>query len=307
LYQYIIKRLLWAIPVVVGISILIFSMMHLVPGDPIDIMTMEAKPSPEVRQQMRHELGLDLPIHTQYLRWAGRALQGDLGRSIRSNRPVVTEIRFRYFNTIKLASASVIIAALIGVALGVVSAARKDSLLDNFTRVLALIGVSMPSFWLGLLLIWLFSVRLGWFPVAGSDTWRHLVLPAFTLGVISSAILARMTRSSLLDVLRQDYVVTARSKGAAESRVLLKHALKNALIPVVTIVGLQFGGLLAGAFIIEVVFGYNGLGALGVRAIQTRDFPLVQGAIMLDALTFVVVNIMVDIVYAAIDPRISYS
>ncbi|MFO8059371.1 MAG: ABC transporter permease [Bacillota bacterium] len=307
MYQYIAKRLLWAVPVVVGVSILIFSMMHLVPGDPVDIMTAEQKPSPEVREALRRQLGLHLPIHIQYLNWAGSALKGDLGRSIRSNRPVVQEIGYRYFNTVKLAVASIIIAGCIGIVLGVISAARKDSIIDNVTRILALIGVSMPSFWMGLLLILLFAVRLGWLPVAGSDTPQHLVLPAFTLGVGSAAILARMTRSSLLDVLQEDYVTTARAKGLHSRIVLYKHALRNAFIPVITMMGLQFGYLLGGAFVIEVVFAYNGLGAVGVRAILARDFPLVQGAILVDALTIVAVNVVVDLLYAVLDPRIAYS
>jgi ABC-type dipeptide/oligopeptide/nickel transport system permease component len=306
--RYLLKRLVSAILVIFGVTLLVFTMVRLVPGDPVDIMfANQPRPTPEQRAALRHQLGLDLPIHRQYLHFLGRALRGDLGRSFRTKQPVTSEIVARLPNTVKLTMASLSIAVLFGVCAGMLAAMFKGSWIDAATMVIAILGVSLPAFWLGLMLILLFAVQLGWFPVSGAATWRHLVLPAVTLGVLTSGILARMTRSSLLEELSRDYVRTARAKGLRESAVIARHALRNALIPVVTIVGLQLGQLLSGAFIIEAVFAYPGVGLLAVNALQARDFPLIQGIVLLVAVIYVVVNLAVDLLYCLLDPRVSYS
>ncbi|MDI3341371.1 MAG: ABC transporter permease [Sphaerobacter sp.] len=306
--RYIIYRLVAAVPVVIGVTLAVFFMVRLVPGDPIDIMfANQAPPTPEQRAAMRRQMGLDLPIHRQYLKFVADAARGDLGRSFRTQRPVMQEIKTRLPNTLKLTAASLVVAVLIGVSAGVAAATFRGTWIDNASVAVAILGVSIPGFWLGLMAIMLFAVKLGWFPVSGAGTWRHLVLPAFTLGLLSSAILARLTRASMLDALAGDYVRTARAKGLREFWVVMRHALRNALIPVITMLGLQIGGLLSGAFIIESVFGYSGVGLLAVGALQTRDFPLIQGIVLLVALIYVGVNLLVDIIYAVVDPRISYS
>ncbi|HBY46213.1 MAG TPA: peptide ABC transporter permease, partial [Chloroflexi bacterium] len=235
------------------------------------------------------------------------ALRGDLGKSYRTKRPVSEEIRNRLPNTIKLTLASLAVSTLIGVVAGVVAATFKNTWIDFVSMVVAIIGVSIPGFWLGLMIMMLFSVKLGWFPVAGAETWKHLVLPTITLGVLASAILARMTRSAMLDVLNQDYVRTARAKGLREWRVIMGHAFRNALVPIITILGLQIGGLLSGAFIIESVFAYPGIGMLAVQALATRDFPLIQGIVLLVAVIYVLVNLAVDMLYSVFDPRVRNS
>ena len=255
---------------------------------------------------IRARFGLDRPLYMQYAIWLGRVLQGDLGRSIVTRRPVMAEIRSRIQPTAELATAAMIVATLIGVVIGIISAVRQYSTLDHATMVLALLGVSTPIFWLGLMMIFFFSVRLRWFPTGGAGDWRALVLPAVALGAASTAIIARMTRSSLLEVIRQDYVRTAWAKGLRDRTVLLRHALKNALIPVVTVVGLQYGYLLGGAVVTETVFTRPGLGRLLVDSIRARDFPVVQGTIMLLAVSFVLVNLLVDLLYVYLDPRIRY-
>jgi len=306
--QYLLKRLVSALLVLFGVSLLVFTMVRLVPGDPVDIMfANQPPPTPEQRAALRRQLGIDLPIHRQYLQFLGRALQGDLGRSFRTKQPVTSEILARLPNTVKLTAASLTVAVLFGVSTGILAATFKGSWVDTATMVLAVVGVSIPAFWLGLMLILLFAVQLSWFPVSGAASWRHLILPAVTLGVLTSGILARMTRSSLLEELARDYVRTARAKGLRETTVLLRHALRNALIPVVTIVGLQLGQLLSGAFIIEAVFAYPGVGLLAVSALQARDFPLIQGIVLLVATIYVLVNLAVDLLYCWIDPRVSYA
>jgi peptide/nickel transport system permease protein len=246
------------------------------------------------------------PVYVQYWRFASGALRGDLGRSFRTNQPVTTEIRNRFVPTLILASAGMILAATIGLLAGVLAGRFHGSIIDNLVMVAAMIGVSMPGFWLGLMLIFLFAVQFGWFPVAGAATAEHVVLPSIALGVGASAILARMTRSSMLEVLRKDYVQTARAKGLSERVVIYKHVLKNSLIPVVTIMGLQFGGLLAGTVIIEQVFAWPGLGTLAITALQARDFPMVQGIVLYIATAYVLVNLTVDLLYCSLDPRIKY-
>jgi len=305
---YLLKRLVGTIPVLLGVSILVFAMARLVPGDPIDIMfANQAPPSPEQRAELRRSMGLDQPIHRQYITFMTNLAKGDMGQSFRTRRPVTEEIRNRIPNTVKLTIASLAVASLIGIVTGIVAAVFKNTWIDFVSMLVAIIGVSIPGFWLGLMAMMLFSVRLGWFPVAGADTWRHLVMPAVTLGVLASAILARMTRSSMLEVLNQDYVRTARAKGLKETVVVARHALRNALIPIVTIIGLQVGGLLSGAFIIEAVFAYPGIGMLAVQALSTRDFPLIQGIVLLVATIYVMVNLFVDLLYGFIDPRVRYS
>src|SRR6058998_1842423 len=279
-------------------------MLFLVPGDPVKMMLAEFVTSPDQIAQMRAQLHLDEPLPQQYGRFVANALRGDLGTSIRSRTLVATEIAENVGNTAQLALASMAVAVAIGVPLGLVAALMRNSWLDVGSMIVALLGVSMPSFWLGLLMIFAFSLHLGWFPATGGGDVLHLVLPAVTLGTIASAIIARLTRSSMLEVLGQDYVRTARAKGLAWWGVVVRHALRNALIPVVTIFGLQFGNLLAGAVIVETVFSRPGLGRLIVGGILSKDFPLVQGTILFVATAYVLLNLVVDLSYAALDPRI---
>lgn len=306
--RYFLYRLLAAIPSLLGVSIAVFFMVRLVPGDPVQIMfANQGQPTQEQIDEMRHQLGLDVPIYEQYVHYVSGVVRGDLGQSFRSRQPVSEEIIDRLPNTLKLTMASLAVALVIGLSAGVISATFKGGWIDRLSMVTAIIGISVPSFWLGMMLMLLFGVRLKWFPVSGAETWRHLVLPAFTLGLISSAVLARLTRASMLEVLNQDYVRTARSKGLREYTVVVRHGLRNALIPVVTIVGLQIGWLLSGAFIIEAVFAYPGIGALAVNALQTRDFPLIQGIVLFTATIYVGVNLFTDLLYGWLDPRIAYS
>jgi len=296
------------IPVLVGVSVAVFVMVRLVPGDPVQIMfANQAMPTPERIAELRHEMGLDLPIWEQYLKYLWGILHGDFGESFRSRQPVFEEIITRLPNTLRLTFASLIVAIVIGVTAGVISAVYKGKWIDKVSMLTAIIGISIPGFWLGLMIMLLFAVRLGWFPVSGASTWRHLVMPAFTLGLLSSAVIARLTRASMLDALNQDYVRTARAKGLREYRVVLRHALRNAMVPVVTIVGLQIGGLLSGAFIIESVFAYPGIGSLAVTALQARDFPMIQGIVLFVAAVYVIVNLVADLAYGFLDPRIQYS
>jgi peptide/nickel transport system permease protein len=304
---YITRRLLQAIAVLFGVSVLVFSMVYLLPGDPV--LTMlgdQTAVSGDVVVNARHQLGLDRPAPLQYGHFLVRALQGDLGRSWRSNQAVTAIILSQLPATLQLTVTGLGLAILLGVVLGLIAAVRQNSWADNFSMVLALIGVSMPSFWLGLLLIFLFSLRLGWVPATGYGGMQRLILPAFTLGLQAAAIIARLVRSSVLEVLRQEYITTARAKGLAEFRVLVRHALRNALIPVTTVVGLQFGGLLGGAVIIETVFARQGIGRIAVTAINNKDFPLIQGIVLFAAVVYTLVNLVTDILYAWLDPRIRY-
>lgn len=304
---YLTRRVLLLVPVVIGVLTLIFLMRALVPGDPIEIMFLgQMPPDPETVASIRAELGLDQPLPMQYVSYVAGALRGDLGTSIRTRRPVIEEIRDRYANTLILTVASLFVALTVGLITGILAAVYKDTVLDTVIMVVALFGLSMPAFWFGLLMIGFFGVQLRWFPVMGSGSWRHLVMPAMTLGLIASTVQARVTRSSMLEVLNADYVRTARAKGLRERLVILRHGLKNALIPTVTVLGLQVGGLLGGAFIIETVFAWHGIGELAVQAITQRDFPIIQGVIAVVAVTYVLVNLVVDITYRWLDPRIRY-
>ena len=301
---FVARRVLAVVPVLFGVTLAVFSMLFLVPGDPVKMMLAEFVTNPDQIAQMRAQLHLDEPILQQYGRFVGNAVRGDLGTSIRSRRPVATEIAENVGSTAQLALASMAVAIGLGIPLGLVAALGRNSWLDVAAMMVALLGVAMPSFWLGLLLIFGFSLHLGWFPATGGGDLHHLVLPAVTLGMIAAAIIARLTRSSMLEVLGQDYVRTARAKGLAWWGVVVRHALKNALIPIVTIFGLQFGNLLAGAVIVETVFSRPGLGRLVVGGILAKDFPLVQGAVLFVAVTYVLINVLVDVAYAFVDPRI---
>ena len=301
---FVARRILAAVPVLFGVTLAVFSMLFLVPGDPVKMMLAEFVTTPAQIEEMRAQLHLDEPLWKQYARFVGNTLSGDLGTSIRSRRPVATEIRENIGSTGQLALASMAVAVALGIPLGLIAALGRNSWLDVGAMGIALLGVAMPSFWLGLLLIFAFSLHLGWFPATGGGSLLHLVLPSVTLGTIAAAIIARLTRSSMLEVLGQDYVRTARAKGLAWWGVVVRHALKNALIPIVTIFGLQFGNLLAGAVIVETVFSRPGLGRLIVGGILAKDFPLVQGAILFVATTYVLINVLVDVAYAFVDPRI---
>ncbi len=305
MYGYIIRRLLLAIPVLIGVSILVFAIIRFIPGDPARAIA-GVHASPQYIEQVRRDLLLDEGIHVQYYVYLTNLLQGDMGRSTFTGRPVTTELMARFPNTMVLASAAMMIAIIVGMSAGIVSATKRYSLFDNASMLFALFGVAAPVFWLGIMFQLLFSVHLGWFPSGGIGTWRHLVLPALTLGLATTALIARITRSSMLDVLRQDYITTARSKGLVERVVVYKHALKNAMIPVVTVMGLQFGTLLGGAVLTETVFSWPGVGRLMVDSILARDYPVVQGAVLLLAVLFVMINLVVDVIYAFLDPRISY-
>jgi len=305
LIQYTVRRLLIAFPSVFGVLIIVFLMVRLAPGDPAVFMAGEFAP-PATIEAMRTRFGLDRPYHVQFGLYVGALVQGDLGRSTRTQRLVLDDLRQFFPNTLELAFGAMVIAMLVGIPAGVIAALRQNTWTDLLVTVGSLIGVSMPVFWFGLVAMLYFSVQLGWLPVAGRGTLAHLVLPAVSLGLGSMAIIARMTRSSMLEVLGLDYVRTARAKGLRQMRVVTKHALRNALIPVVTVGGLQFGQLLSGAVLTETVFAWPGIGRLLVDSIRARDYPVVQGSVLLIAITFIFINIAVDLLYGFIDPRIRY-
>ncbi|MDO5062038.1 MAG: ABC transporter permease [Peptostreptococcaceae bacterium] len=304
MHKYILRRVMLLIPVIIGVTFIIFTMMYLTPGDPAKIMLGESAKAEDVAR-LRAELGLDKPYLVQFGNYVKKAVfQQDIGRSYITKRPVTQEVMTRFPVTLKLAAFSILIAVAIGIPVGIVSATKQYSLFDNISMVVALLGVSMPNFWQGLLLILLFSVTLGWLPASGFSSFKHMILPAVTIGTSTAAVITRMTRSSMLEVIRQDYIRTARAKGQIESKVVNRHALKNALIPIITVVGLQFGYLLGGAVLTESIFAVPGVGRLMVDSIKQRDFPVVQGAVLFIAITFSLVNLLVDIMYAYVDPRI---
>ena len=301
---FIIRRILQAVPVMIGVSLAVFMMMHLIPGDPARIMAGEAA-SPYQIEMMRQNLGLNDPLYVQYWRFLSNAVRGDLGVSVRTEVPVVNEIfDARFAITFQLALVGLSAAVLIGLTIGVISVAYRYSLTDMVLMVLALMGLSIPNFWLGIILINFFSVQRGWLPITGWGTWQQMIMPMITLGITGCAVIARMTRANMLEVLNQDYVRTAYAKGVNDRVVLYRHVLRNALIPVITVVGLQFGGLLMGAAITESIFAINGMGRLMLDAIRMRDFPVAQGAILIMSFTFVIVNMLVDISYRLINRRI---
>ena len=302
--QYIIRRLLQMIPITLGILTLIFSLIHLIPGDPAVQIAGEGA-RPEDVQAVRTALGLDEPLWKQYVTYLTHLAKGDLGRSFRTNTSVAEEIRARYPATIQLALGSMFIALLVAFPLGIISAIYRNSWIDNVARFFALVGVSMPSFWFGPLLIIAFAINHPWFPVSGrEDGWKSIVLPSVTMGLALSAILTRMIRVSLAEELNQLYVTTAIAKGVTRAKAIFRHALKNALIPVITILALQFGSLLTGAIITEQIFSWPGLGRLLIQSITTRDYPQVQASILVIALTYILVNFLSDLMYGVVDPRI---
>lgn len=306
---YVIRRLLQAIPVLLGVSILVFSMLLLIPGDPVTLMLSESSAASEQAvERKREELGLNEPIYVQYIKFMKGVVTFDLGNSIQTNRPVEDMILDVFPKTLELTIAATLLTFLIGVPLGVLSAARQHSWIDTSSMLLANFGVAMPTFWLGLIFIYVFAVQLGWVPItaSGGSEFKRLILPAATLALGGASIVARLTRSSLLEVMNLEYIQTARAKGLNERVVVLRHGLRNALIPIVTIVGLQFGALLGGAVIVETVFARQGLGSMAVRAINLKDFPLVQGTVLVAAFSYVFANILVDISYAYLDPRIKH-
>ncbi|MDW0116219.1 ABC transporter permease [Sporosarcina thermotolerans] len=300
---FILRRFIQIIPVLLGVSLVVFLIMQMVPGDPALLIAGEGA-SDEKINSIRSELGLDRSVIVQYVDYVGKIVQGDLGISLRTGRPVLEEILVRLPITIELAFWSILITIILGIFIGITAANKQNSFIDLGLMIIALIGVSLPSFWLGLLLIIYFSVGFGWFPVAGWGTFKHVVLPSIALGIGGAAIVARMTRSSMLDVLNQDYIRTAKAKGVKRSIIIYKHALKNALIPVVTVVGLQFGALLGGTVLIESVFAINGVGRLIIDAIRSRDIPLVQGTILFVSVIFVLVNLVVDISYRMLNKKV---
>lgn len=302
---YTIKRILQVIPVLLIISFICFMMIRLVPGDPVANM-LGVNASKEAIAAQRAELGLDKPLLTQYGDFLVKALHGDLGKSITTRRPVIDEIAQRYPATLKLALGATVFAAVVGITFGVLSAVKQNKLTDNVIMVFSLLSVSTPSFFLALVMMLLFSIHLGWLPSMGLRTPLHYVLPIITLGMQSVGLIARTTRSSMLEVLRQDYIRTSRSRGISQAVIVMRHAFKNALIPVVTVVGLRFGGLLAGSMLVEAVFSVPGIGRFMVDGVLKRDYPVVQGTVLVLATTFVLVNLAVDLIYALIDPRIKY-
>ncbi|RME05050.1 MAG: ABC transporter permease [Planctomycetota bacterium] len=335
--SYIVRKLFWAIPTLLGVSLLVFLMVHFIPGDPVLALTPKGA-TEEYRRQLRRELGLDRPLYEQYFRFIGRAIRGDFGRSVQSSRPVMEEFWQRFPATLELSLVSMFLAVLLGVGVGIISAVWRNTWLDYLSMTGALAGVSMPVFWLGLVLIYFFSFKLGWFPVSGRissyvllelpepvtgllmvdtllvgdmEAFRsalsHLVLPSLALSTIPMAIIARMTRASMLEVLQAEYIKTARAKGCSSWRVIFVHALRNALIPVVTVIGLMLGSLLAGAVLTETTFSWPGVGKWVVDAVQQRDYPVIQAATLMISCIFILLNLGVDVLYAWIHPEIRYT
>jgi peptide/nickel transport system permease protein len=303
--NYLIKRLLATIPVLIGISLLLFFMLRMLPGDPAQVLAGQMA-TPEEIQNIRHQLGLDRPIYEQYFIYLDRLVHFDLGRSARTQNPVREEIMARLPNTILLAVVAMSLACLFGIPAGIISAVRPYSWIDYAVTMTSLFGISMPVFWLGLMLVVVFSIILKWLPAGGIGGWQYVVLPSITLASFVVAFIARMTRSTMLETLSQDFTTTARSKGLPEKVVVVKHALRNALIPIITVIGLQFGMLLGGAILTETVFAWPGIGRLIVDSILARDYPMIQGVILVFALLYILVNLAVDLLYAVVDPRIRY-
>ncbi len=306
MWQYIGRRLLISIPLFLGLTVIVFGMLHLLPGDPVQVILSTSGATADAITTLRAQLGLDLPLHIQYLHYLTGLLHGDMGSSLFTYRPVAEIIQQNVGATMELALSAMFLSLLVGIPLGIVAAVNRDSWLDQIAMTVAVMGVSMPGFWLGLLLIFLFSLVLRVLPSGGYGTLKHLILPAFVLGLNGVAVIARLTRSSMLEVLRQEYIVTARAKGVSELYILVRHALKNSLIPVVTVAGLQFGFLLGGTVVTETVFARPGLGRMAVEAILYKDIPVVQGVVLFVAVIYMLVNLMVDVCYAFIDPRIRY-
>jgi peptide/nickel transport system permease protein len=303
--RYLLRRLLLTVPVLLGVATLVFALIHLVPGDPAQAMLGDGASHEEVLR-LQHTLGLDRPLLTQYKSFLVGIAHGDLGTSFRYNTPVTAQIREKFPNTAALALAAMLVAVVIAIPLGIVAAVYRGTLIDHSAMTLALLGICMPNFWLGPLLAILFAVRLGWLPVSGIGGFSHLVLPAITLGAALGAILARMTRASVLEELRELYVLAARARGLSGTRAVVRHAFRNSLIPIVTIIGLQFGAVLTGTIITESIFAWPGIGRLLIQAINFRDYPLVQGCILFISVTYVAMNLVTDLTYGFLDPRIRF-
>jgi peptide/nickel transport system permease protein len=303
--RFLVRRLLLTIPVIVGVATLVFSLIHLVPGDPVRAMLGDSASQSDIAE-MRGRLGLDRPLYIQYGHFMKGAAMGDLGTSLRTDQPVAALILDRIPATFELALAAMLASLVIAVPLGIIAAAKRGTAVDHAATTLALIGMSIPNFWLGPLLAIVFSVELGWLPVSGRGSFANLILPAITLGAPLAAILARMTRASLIEELGELYVLAARARGVSRARAVLKHAFRNSLIPIVTVLGLQFGSVLTGAVITETIFAWPGIGRLLIQSISARDYPAVQGCILLIAITYVSVNVIVDVAYGFLDPRIRY-
>jgi peptide/nickel transport system permease protein len=303
--RYLFRRLLLTVPVLLGVATLVFALIHLVPGDPAQAMLGDGASHEEVLR-LQHTLGLDRPLLTQYRSFLVGIAHGDLGTSFRYNTPVTAQIREKFPNTAALALAAMLVAVVIAIPLGIVAAVYRGTLIDHAAMTLALLGICMPNFWLGPLLAILFAVRLGWLPVSGIGGLSHLVLPAITLGAALAAILARMTRASVLEELRELYVLAARARGLSGTRAVVRHAFRNSLIPIVTIIGLQFGAVLTGTIITESIFAWPGIGRLLIQAINFRDYPLVQGCILFISVTYVAMNLVTDLTYGFLDPRIRF-
>ncbi|MCY4536995.1 MAG: ABC transporter permease [Chloroflexi bacterium] len=304
--KYLAGRLLQTVPTVFLVTVAVFLMLHLTPGDPAEVFLGDKRSSPELLEKVREDMGLNRPLHVQYLSYMGNALRGDLGRSLQTNVPVMEQILNRLPWTIELAAAALMIAAFIGISVGIIAALYHNTVIDTLAMALALVGISMPVYWSSLLLILLFAVQLRILPAIGQGGIERLILPAAALALVSAGSLARMVRSSMLEVLNQDFVLTARAKGISERLVVIRHVLRNALIPVVTVLGLMLGNMLSGAVITETIFARLGIGQKYVEAVLQKDFTMVQGTTLFIALMYVFVNIVVDIVYAFIDPRIRY-
>ena len=303
---YIVRRVLQAVPVLFGISVFTFLMLHLTPGDPVQLFAGDKPLSAQQEEQIRHQYGLDRPLWVQYGDYMGGVFQGDFGSGLHSKRPVVDSLREAIGPTLQLALAGVLVAVVFGLLLGVLAALFHNTWLDTVAMVIALLGVSVPVFYLGLLLLFFLSFRIQLFPATGAEGLKNLILPGIVVGFSSAAYIARLVRSSMLETLRQDYVTTARAKGLSERLVIIRHALRNALIPTITFMGLQFAGLLGGAIVTEQVFSRPGLGRVAITAINNRDYPVIQGVVLVAAATYVLVNLLVDLSYALVDPRIRY-
>jgi ABC-type dipeptide/oligopeptide/nickel transport system permease component len=302
---YVARRLLVLIPTLLGVATMVFLLMRVVPGDPAQVIAGIDATREQV-EQIRHQLGYDQSLWQQYVTYMGDLLHGDLGTSSRSGRPVLDEITERLPKTLLLAGAAMLVAIPLGVMLGIIAAVFRGRFVDFLASALSVFGISMPVYWSGLLLVLVFSVNLRWLPAAGSESWKHLILPTVTLAFFTAGFIARQTRSALLEVLGREYIAAARAKGAGKTRVLLKHALRTALLPIITIIGVQFGAMLSGAILIETVFAWPGMGRLLVESISLRDYAVVQGAVLLFAVGIVLVNLFTDLTYAYVDPRIRY-
>jgi glutathione transport system permease protein len=302
---YLLKRLLGLLPTLLIVAVLVFLFVHMLPGDPARLAA-----GPEADQQtvelVRRDLGLDRPLARQFVDFFGRMLQADFGQSLRTKRPVSTEVAERFMPTLLLTLASMVWSVLFGMAIGIAAAVYRNCWPDRFGMMLAVSGISFPAFALGMLLMEIFSVYLGWLPTVGADSWRHYILPSITLGAAVAAVMARFTRASFVEVVSEDFVRTARAKGLAERVVIFKHCLRNALIPVVTMMGLQFGFLLGGSIVVETVFNWPGVGRLLVDAVNTRDYPVIQTLVLLFSLEFILINLVVDLLYGFINPTIRY-